>query len=141
MLYTIDGKRINKVAHSETFQHIIERLGLDRAEAVRRYLNEIISELPPDSNTGYRSFSSSYLGSRLTPWPDPLAYLYEVAREVEGSNANEDEVQDRAALIFGQFIWECIMNRNENWVFYDPNLDPRKPRTEITGKVYFERGS
>ena len=32
------------------------------------------------------------------------------------------------------------MNRDEEWVFYDPNLSNRDPNGEITGKVYFERG-
>jgi hypothetical protein len=41
--------------------------------------------------------------------------------------------------MFGLFVWECIMNRDEEWVFYDPNLTPNDPNREITGKVYFER--
>jgi hypothetical protein len=48
-------------------------------------------------------------------------------------------VQQRAALIFGLFVWECVMRRGESWVFYDPNLSSRDPNPEVTGKVYFER--
>lgn len=141
MLETVDGKRIGKVAHADAFERLLNQLGTERAEAVRRDLNRIIDELPSDLNTGCRTFSSSYLGSQLTPWPHPLSNLYDVAWELEGPNADEDAVQERAALFFGQFVWECIMNREEHWVFYDPNIDPRYPTREITGKVYFERGS
>ena len=56
-----------------------------------------------------------------------------------GEAADEQDVQDRAALNFGLFVWECIVNREESWVFYDPNLGSRDPNREITGKVYFER--
>lgn len=33
-----------------------------------------------------------------------------------------------------------MVNRDEQWVFYDPNLSGHDPNREITGKVYFERG-
>ena len=141
MLENVDGKRISKVAHADAFEQLLNQLGTERPEAVRRDLNRIIDELSPDRNTGYRTFSSSYLGSQLTTWPQPLSYLYDVAWELEGPNADEETVQERAALFFGQFVWESIMNRDERWVFYDPNIDPRYPNREITGKVYFECGS
>jgi len=48
-------------------------------------------------------------------------------------------VEERAALIFGLFVWESVMQRGENWVFYDPNLSLTDPNREVTGKVYFER--
>ena len=41
-------------------------------------------------------------------------------------------------LIFGLFVWESIMDRDEKWIFYDPNLSSTDPNREITGKVYFE---
>lgn len=44
----------------------------------------------------------------------------------------------RACLIFGLFVWECMMSRNERWHFVDPNLSAKDPNREITGKVYFE---
>jgi hypothetical protein len=96
--------------------------------------------MEPDAQTGYRTFSSSILGSRLSPWPYPLAHLYDVAWEILGESAEEQDVQDRAALIFGLLVWECIMNRDEKWTFYDPNLSSTDPNREIMGKVYFERG-
>ena len=55
-----------------------------------------------------------------------------------GDAADEREVQEQAGLIFGLFVWECVMNRDELWTFYDPNLSSRDPNKEITGKVYFE---
>ena len=58
-----------------------------------------------------------------------------------GPSAAEQDVQDRAALIFGLFTWECIMNRDDRWAFYDPNLSPTDPNREIIGKVHFERES
>jgi hypothetical protein len=65
--------------------------------------------------------------------------LSDIAREILGEAAEERDVQDRAALIFGLFVWECIINRDERWMFYDPNLSSGDPNREITGKVYFER--
>ena len=53
------------------------------------------------------------------------------AREILGDLADDQLVQERAALIFGQFIWECVMNRPETWVFYDPNLRPNDPNRDL----------
>ncbi len=139
MLSTLDGKRINRVPHPEYFEATQRRLGPDRISAVRADIDRIVEEMTPDAQTGHRTFSSSFLGSKLTPWPYPLAHLYDVAREIMGETAEEQDIEDRAALIFGLFVWECIMNRHEEWVFYDPNLSSRDPNREITGKVYFER--
>lgn len=140
MLSTLDGKRIETVAHAKMFEIVVAQLGPTRTSQVRAALQQIVDEMAPDRRTGQRQFSSSHLGSALTPWPQPLSHLYDVAWELEGSAADEDHIQERAALIFGQFVWECIMERDEEWVFYDPNLSPNDPNREITGKVYFERG-
>jgi hypothetical protein len=139
MLSTLDGNHITTVPHAKSFQSALRQLGNTRAEEVRRGLNAIIDELPPDKERGTRTFSSSFLGSELSPWPHPIAHLYDVAREMAGAAADEEYVQEQAALLFGLFVWECIMNRDEAWVFYDPNLNSRDPNREITGKVYFER--
>ena len=141
MLKSIHGKRIKSVPHADTFAAAIRQLGPQRAAEIREALDNVIEDLPPDCNTNLRTFSSSFLGSELTPWPHPISHLYDLAGEIEGANTNEERIQERAALLFGQFIWECIMNRGEEWVFYDPNLDPRDPNRELTGKVYFEQGS
>jgi hypothetical protein len=45
----------------------------------------------------------------------------------------------RSSWIFGLFVWECIMNRPDDWQFCDPDLSSRDPNKEITGKVYFEQ--
>ena len=68
-------------------------------------------------------------------------YDANVAWEILGPSAAEQDVQDRAALIFGLFTWECIMNRDDRWAFYDPNLSPTDPNREIIGKVHLERES
>lgn len=139
MLSTLDGKRISTVAHAPKFRVVVSQLGANRTEEVRAELHRIIDDMSPDEKTGLRTFSSSYLGSELTPWQHPLSHLYDVAWEMEGENAEKEFVEQQAALIFGQFIWECIMARGEEWVFYDPNLSSTDPNREITGKVYFER--
>ena len=139
MLQTLDGKNITRVAHESKFAVVVDQLGQSRTEEVRAELDRIIDEMTPDDNTGYRTFSSSFLGSKLTPWEHPLVHLYDVAWEIEGEGASDEHVEEQAALIFGQFVWECIMNREEMWVFYDPNLNPSDPNREITGKVYFEQ--
>jgi len=138
MLYTLDDKRITSVPHRGTFAAAIKGLGALRVSEVRAELNSIIDQMAPDKN-GARTFSSSHLGSKLSPWPAPISHLYHVARVFDGKDADEKTVQDHAALLFGQFIWECVMNRKEKWVFWDPNLDARDLNREILGKVYFER--
>ena len=139
MLQTIDENPICGVPHLDHFNAVCRHLGDKRRDAVRARLNSLIDEMSPDPKTGTRTFSSSFLGSELTPWPYPIAHLYDVAREMLGDTADEQEVQDRAGLIFGLFIWECVMKRDELWAFYDPNLSSRDPNQEIPGKVYFER--
>ncbi len=139
MLLTIDRKPIHRVPHASDFASVLRRLGEQRADEVRVHLQGEIDRLPLDPKTGRRTFSSSHLGSKLSPWPKPLSHLYHVAREIEGERADEQAVQDRGALLFGLFIWECIMNRDEEWVVYDPNLSAHDPNREITGKVYFEQ--
>ena len=136
MLCTMDGKLITTVAHAKRFVAVVDQLGPTRAEEVRADLDRILDEMAP-SNNGKRTFSSSFLGSNLSPWPHALSHLYDVAGELEGTH-DEEHVQTQAGLFFGQFVWECVMNRDERWTFYDPNLNAHDPNREITGKVYFE---
>lgn len=138
MLYTLDDKQITKVPHPGSFAAAIKELGAVRVSEVRSELNSIVDKMIPDKN-GSRTFSSSFLGSQLSPWPPPISHLYFVARVFEGQNPDNKKVEDRAALLFGLFIWECIIKRPEKWVFWDPNLSGHDPNREITGKVYFER--
>jgi hypothetical protein len=141
MLSTINGKAVTSVPYREKFDGVIRRLGPTRTSAVRAELTRLVDLMQPDPQTGLRTFSSSHLGSALTPWQPPLQNLYDVAWEISGSSADEQDVQGLAAQIFGQFVWESIMERTEEWVFYDPNLSSTDPNREITGKVYFERES
>ena len=128
---------MTRVPHRRDFDDVVRRLG-PRADQVREGLDEIIDALPPDAENGGRTFSSSHLGSKLTPWEYPLLHLRDVAREIEGPRADEEHVDRRAGLVFGQFVWECMMSRDERWRVHDPNLSARDPDREITGKVYFE---
>lgn len=139
MLETLDGKSITAVPHAEDFNALIRRMGTTTADRIRSYLDDIIDNLPPNSKTSLRSFGSSQLGRELSPWVEPLAHLYWQAREFMGEHATEKEVEDRAALWFGLFVWERIMERDEPWVFYDPNLSATDPNRDPLGKVYFER--
>jgi hypothetical protein len=139
MLHTLDGKPIRSVAHAQAFNAALQQLGEGRAAEVRAGIHQIVDELEPNAE-GKRSFGSSALGSKLTPWPFPLSHIYDVASEMLGPTTEEEIIREKAALIFGQFVWECIMNRPEYWVFYDPNLSAHDPNREIIGKVYFERG-
>lgn len=81
--------------------------------------------------------NASYLGSELTPWPPPLAHLYEVAAAMAAEDTSEEEVQEKASFSFGLFLWDCMIRRADSWTVYDPNLrgDPNK---EIIGKTYYE---
>jgi hypothetical protein len=139
MLKNIKGEEIRRLPHAKEFALVMAKLGAKRADEVRRFLNDIIDNLPPDKKTGKRTFNSSHLGSKLSPWPSPLVYLYDVTREMLGSNVDEEDVQDRSGMLFGLFVWEIMMSRDDDWVFWDPNLDPRDPNREVAGKVYFEQ--
>lgn len=138
MLETIDRKPVNEIPHRNDFDALIRRLGTATVSAIDEFLDNVIKDLEPDANTSLRTFNSSQLGRKLTPWPDPLARLYHHSREFAGQGVTEDEVQDRAALWFGLFVWHRIMQSDELWVFYDPNLSSKDPNREPTGKVYFE---
>ena len=140
MLQNIHGQQIDRVPRQDDFAAYCRQLDEERLEAVRAGLDRIIDEMSPDYDTGLRHFSSSWLGSSLTPWPTPIAHLNDVAREMLGEGATEEEIVDQAGLIFGLFVWECVMQRDELWTVYDPNLSDRDPNREITGKRYFEAG-
>jgi hypothetical protein len=141
MLFTVDEKKMTRVPHGDDVKAIVRSLGDDHAAQVREALVAIVDGLEPDADRGTRTFSSSHLGSKLTPWPYPLAHLYDLAREMEGQSGSDEAVEARAGLIFGLFVWESIMERDEKWIFYDPNLSSSDPNREITGKVYFESDS
>ncbi len=88
MLYTTDDKQITTVPHAGSFAATIKELGKLRVSEVRTELNAIIDTMAPDKN-GSRTFSSSFLGSQLSPWPAPISHLYFVARVFEGQNPDE----------------------------------------------------
>ena len=136
--FTLDGKRVTHTPRADYFNAVKGLLGNDRTEDVRTELNRLIDAIPPNKDSGKRTFSSSHLGSSLTPWLYPLAHLYDAALEMEGKSGTEDHIQEQAGFSFGLFVWECIVGRDERWTFYDPNL-PGDPNKEITGKVYFEQ--
>ena len=140
MLKNLKGTRITRVPHEESFRAVKQMLGDDRVREVREGLNAIVDEMKPNAETGLRTFSSSYLGSNLSPWPYPLAHLHDVAKEIDGGSSADEHVKHQAALYFGLFVWECIMHRKEHWIFYDPNLSSSDPNKEIIGKSYFESG-
>ena len=141
MLETLNGKCVMAVPHRGDFDALIHRLGTDVADAIRDYLDRIIDSLPLDRKTGRRTFGTSQLGRELSPWKEPLAQLYFQSREFLGMQASEKEVEDRAALWFGLFVWERIIERDEPWVFWDPNLSATDLNREPQGKVYFERST
>ncbi len=140
MLFTLDGKQVNQIprTRAEYFDTVIQLLGTKRREEIRGEFNRLIDSMSPNERTGKRTFSSSYLGSSLTPWSYPLSHLYDVAVQMEGDHASEDQIQEQSGFSFGLFAWECIIARDEKWTFYDPNLSGDLNK-EITGKVYFER--
>src|SRR6266566_1343392 len=139
MLETLDGKQVTAVPHRADFDDLIRRLGTRKVTAIRDHLDRIINNLPADRKTGHRTFGSSQLGSDLSPWKEPLRQLWLQAREFLGDEASDEDVEDRAALWFGLFVWERIMERDERWVFWDPNLSATDPNRDPQGKVYFER--
>jgi hypothetical protein len=74
MLFTVDGNQMVEIprARLQYFRAVEKFLGDVRTEEVRREFNRLIDIMAPDQHTGRRTFSSSYLGSNLSPWPYPL---------------------------------------------------------------------
>jgi hypothetical protein len=140
VLFTLEGKRITEIPRSRVdyFQAVKDSLGENRTQEVQAEFDRLIDELPGDPRTGKRTFNSSHLGSSLSPWPYPLGYLYDTAVQMAAENTPEEKIQEQSGFSFGLFAWECIMNRDEAWALYNPNL-PGDGNSEITGKVYFER--
>jgi len=140
VLFTPDGKQIKHVPDAAEFKRAVRLLGAYRTKAVRRELNHLIDEMLPDKKIGARTFSSAQVASQLQPWLYPLAGLYDIALEIEGNDATGRQVYDRAWLIFGLFVWECIMGRKEKWVMDDRGSTSSDLTRGITENVYVERG-
>jgi hypothetical protein len=140
VLFSPDGKQIKSLPDAAEFKRAVRLLGAGRTKAIRRALNRLIDEMPPDKEIGARTFSTSQVASQLQPWPYPLAGLYDIALEIEGKEATGRQVYDRAWLIFSLFVWESMMSRKERWVLDDQDATPSDPMREITKKVYIERG-
>lgn len=141
MLFTPHGKQIKRVRDAAEFKRAVRLLGANRTRAIRRALNRLIDEISPDKKTGARTFSSVQVASQLEPWPYPLAGLYDIALEIEGHNATGRQIYDRAGLILGLFVWECIMGRKERWVIHIQDSSKTDPHREITEGIYIEQGS
>ncbi len=137
MLKTLDGELITHVPREEDFEDVLNRLGTKRANEIRDELDRVVGQFHAGKN-GKRSFGSSALGSQLAPWKSPLTHITDVAKQIEGQSASQEDIEERSSWIFGLFVWERIMKREEEWRFYDPNLGRNDPNREITGKVYFE---
>jgi hypothetical protein len=140
MLFSMDGERILDIpAKRRAFlNNVIHDLGPARTEEVRSELNRLIDELRPNDQSGRRTVNASYLGSELTPWPHPLAHLYDVATALAAENTPEEEIQEQAGFSFGLFLWDCMIRRDDPWMVYDPNLRG-DPNREVIGKTYYER--
>jgi hypothetical protein len=54
------------------------------------------------------------------------------------ATASEEEIQKQSGYSFGLFVWDRIINREERWTLYNPNL-PGDVNDDVMGKVYFER--
>ncbi len=139
MLFTPAGKQIKSVPNAAEFERAVRLLGENRTKAILLALNRLIDEMPPDKKTGARTFSTSQVASQLQPWPYPLAGLYDIALEIEGKEAIGRQVYDRAWLILGLFMWECIMGRKEKWVLDDRDSTSSDPIRKITTQVYIEQ--
>jgi hypothetical protein len=139
VLFAPDGKQIKRVPDTAEFKRAIRLLGVSRTKAVRRALNHLIDEMPPDKKTGKRTFNSAHIAAQLEPWPYPLAGLYDISLEIEGNDATGRQVYDRAWLIFGLFVWECIIARKERWEVSDRSSTSSDPTREIMEKVYSEQ--
>lgn len=139
MLFTSAGKQIKRIPDAAEFKRAIRLLGARRTKGVRHAVYRLIDEMPPDKKISARTFSSAQVVSELEPWPYPLASLYDIALEIEGNEATGRQVYDRAGLIFGLFMWECLMARKERWVILDQGSTASEPTREIAEQVYIEQ--
>jgi hypothetical protein len=140
VLFTPEGKQIKDVPDVAEFKSAIRLLGVNRTKAVRLALDRLIDEMPLDKKRGARTFSTSQVASQLQPWPYPLAGLYDIALVIEGHDATGRQIYDRAGLILGLFVWECIMGRKERWVIHNQDSSQTDPHREITEGIYIEQG-
>jgi hypothetical protein len=140
VLFSLDGEEISEIpAKRRAFLNgVIRDLGQGRVAEVRLELNRLIDELRPQDQKGRRAVNASYLGSDLTPWPYPLGHLYDVAVAAAAENTPEEEIQEQASFSFGLLLWECMIDRDDSWTVYDPNLRG-DPNREVIGKTYYER--
>jgi hypothetical protein len=140
MLFSMDGERISEVpAKRRPFlNNVIRDLGPARTDEVCAELNRLVDELLPQDNSGHRTVNASYLGSKLAPWPYPLAHLYEVAKTSAAEGTSEEEIQEQASFSFGLLLWNCMISRDDSWTVYDPNITGDVNR-EVIGKTYYER--
>ena len=140
MLCSLEGKPIKAIPRGRAlrFRSLTGFLGEEKTEEIIVELMRLIDEMAPDPETGARRFNTSHLGSRLTPWQGPIAYLYEAAEAMADAKATQDEIQTEASFGFGLFVWERMIRHPDEWAVYDLNL-PGDLNTEVTGKVYFER--
>ncbi len=139
MLFSPDGKQIRSLPDAAEFKRAVRLLGANRAKAIRLALKRLIDDIPPESRIGARTFNTSRIASQLQPWPYPLASLYDIALEIEGKEAIGRQVYDRAWLIFGLFVWECIMKRKEKWVIGNQSSPSAASTQEITKQIYIEQ--
>jgi hypothetical protein len=139
VLFSADGKQIKSIPNAAEFERAVGLLGENRTKAIRLALNRLIDEMPLDKKTGARTFSTSQVASQLQPWPYPLAGLYDIALEIEGKEAIGRQIYDRAWLILGLFMWECIMGRKETWMISDQASIASDPIRCITERVYLEQ--
>jgi hypothetical protein len=140
VLYAPDGKQIKSLPDAAELKRAVRLLGAKRTRAIRQALKSLIDNMPPDKKGGTRTVNTSQLAAQLQPWPYPLAGLYDVALEIEGNKATGRQIYDRAWLIFGLFVWECIMARKERWVIEEQLAARASDRLqEITKMVYREQ--
>jgi hypothetical protein len=140
VLFSRDGKQIKGLPDAAELKRAVRLLGAKRTKGIRLSLNRLIDEMPPDKKGGTRTFNTSTIAAQLQPWPYPLAGLYDIALEIEGNKATGRQVYDRAGLIFGLFVWECIRGRKEKWLVDDRGSTSSDPIRRITENVYIERG-
>jgi hypothetical protein len=126
-LFSIDGDEMTRVPHDDQFNDWKSRLSTSEIDAIH---NEFDALIDRKLSSGEEILTSSWMPKELChgdgqEWDGtPFQVIWEKACR---------QNWDHTGWCFGLFLWEHMMNRDEDWCFYKSGDD------EIRGTTYFRR--
>ena len=109
MLYSVEGKRMDKVPHNNKFLFYYKQMDKVKLDLIIEHLSNIIED--------EEVFNSSYLPPKH--WKGSVFYpIYELIQDKQTS-----------AFFYGQLLWKLIMEDDKKWMFQQAD--------NTLGKLYF----